>query len=207
MVLVTAACLSACGDWKTDPASLTARTTSAPGMACNACHAYPPLDSNHIYHLYLTVPDKFKNGPITCLDCHRNSLQVQTVAVPDTFFRDVADSISASSLNNPVSSPSDTFAIRLRSLPRDSIVMRIQDHPFLQPGRPVPDSGLAEFMTGLAHLNGTVDVKFDAKHSDPARFGGDSAVFNPKEETCSAVACHPGTIPTGSPRPAKASRA
>lgn len=195
-VFVTAACLSACGDWKTDPASLTARTTTpAKGMACNACHAYPPLDSNHIYHLYLTAPEKTRNGPTTCLDCHRNSLQMQTVAIPDTFFHDVPDSISLSSINYPVLSPTDTADIRMRTWPIDSIIVRIQNHPLLQPGRPVPDSGLAEFMTGLAHMNGTVDVKFDAKYSDPARFGGDSATFDPKQETCSAVSCHPGNDP------------
>jgi hypothetical protein len=62
---------------------------------------------------------------------------------------------------------------------------------------------MTEFMTGLAHLNGTVDVIFDPKHSDPARFGGVSATFNPKEETCSAVACHPGDNPYRFAAPSK----
>jgi hypothetical protein len=72
--------------------------------------------------------------------------------------------------------------------------VRRQNRPLAQAGRPIPDSGLADFMTSLAHLNGTVDVRFDPKLSDSARFN-ESAAFHPKEETCSAVACHPGDGP------------
>jgi hypothetical protein len=50
-------------------------------------------------------------------------------------------------------------------------------------------------MTALAHMNRKVDVLFDARNSDSARFNGERASFNPKQETCSAVACHPGDKP------------
>lgn len=197
IALVIALLLAACGNWKTDPATLTARTASVAGMACNSCHAYPPQDSNHLYHLYQTVPDKFANGAVTCLACHRNSLQARDVALPDTFFRNPdpdGDIPYVSSLNAPITSPADTFNASVRKWPIDSIVIRRQTHPIPRTGPP-PSGDIAEFMTGLAHLNGTVDVAFDPKHSDPARFGGMAATFNPKEETCSAVACHPGNDP------------
>ncbi len=196
--LILAGLLLACGNWKTDPAALTARSAPAAGMGCANCHAYPPQDSNHLYHLYQTVPDKFKDGAITCLACHRNSLLATEVALADTFFRNpdpLGDIPYVSSMNAPVSSPADTFETRVRGWPIDSIVLRHQTHPRLQTGRPVPDSGLAEYMTGLAHLNGTVDVIFDGKYSDPTRFSGTSASYNAKEETCSAVNCHPGDGP------------
>ena len=61
----------------------------------------------------------------------------------------------------------------------------------LQSGKTDLAGGIQEYMTGLAHLNGTVDVEFDPKYSDPDRFGGASAAFHPAEETCSAVSCHP----------------
>ena len=190
--------LCACGNWKTDPATLTARTAPASGMSCVACHAYPPADSNHSYHLYQTVPDKFANGAVTCLACHNNSLASRVVAMQDTFFRNpdpLGELPYVSSMNYPVTSPADTFSIRVRGWPIDSIVARPQTQPIPQSGRPSLNGEITEFMTGLSHLNGTVDVAFDPKHSDPARFGGASATFNPKEETCSAVACHPGDNP------------
>jgi hypothetical protein len=191
--------LGACGNWKTDPATLTARSEiAAAGMSCVACHAYPPQDSNHLYHLYQTVPDKFANGAVTCLACHSHSLQGRKVAVMDTFFRNpdpLGDLEQVSSINYPVTSPSDTFSIRVRGWPIDSVVARPQNHPVAQTGRPPPNGEITEYMTGLAHLNGMIDVLFDPKHSDPARFEGISATYNPKQETCSAVACHPGNGP------------
>jgi hypothetical protein len=158
--------------------------------------------------LYRVLPDKFVNGEVTCLACHSKSLASRVVAVQDTFFRNPDPSEDppwASSLNAPVNLPTDTFEIRVRSWPIDSIVARPQTHPMPQSGRPSPvsDSGIVEFMTGLAHLNGSIDVVFDPKHSDPARFGGMPASFNPKQETCSAVACHPGDNPYRFAAPSK----
>lgn len=62
----------------------------------------------------------------------------------------------------------------------------------LHPDRPGALPRFREYVTALAHLNGTMDVAFDPRNSDPAEYGGDSAAFNPESETCSAVACHPG---------------
>lgn len=198
MVLAGLACClwAACGQ---DRAALTSKApTAARGMDCAACHAYPPQDSNHIYHLYRDVADKRFNGVITCLDCHIASLRYETVVLPDTFFSDSDPDTDRpgrySSLDFPVGSPPDSFALRIRTWPVDTLIVRRQNRPFPQSGRTIPDSGLADFMTSLAHLNGTVDVRFDPKLSDPVRFG-DSAAFHPKEETCSAVACHPGDGP------------
>lgn len=198
--------LVACGNWKTDPATLTARSGPAPGMSCIACHAYPPQDSNHLYHLYQTVPDKFVNGAVTCLACHRNSLASRVVVMKDTIFRNpdpLGDLSSVSSMNYPITSPADTFSIRVRSWPVDSVIPRPQTQPIPQANLVFSESGILEYMTGISHLNGTLDVVFDPKHSDPARFGGTQATYNPKEETCSAVACHPGDNPYRFAAPSK----
>jgi hypothetical protein len=203
---VLACLLMACGNWKTDPATLTARTGPATGMGCMNCHAYPPQDSNHLYHLYQASADKFVNGAITCLACHRNSLIATEVALADTFFRNpdpLGDIPYVSSMNAPVSTPADTFEIRVRTWPIDSVVVRHQTHPVPQPGGPASAGDIAYFMTGLAHMNGTMDVVFDPKHSNPARFGGASASYNAKEETCSAVDCHPGDDPYRFAAPSK----
>lgn len=188
-----------CSGSEREGGSLTARDPAAArGMDCAACHAYPPRDTNHLYHLYREVADKRFNGVITCLDCHRGSLQAREIVLIDTFFRDSDPDTDRpgrySSLDFPVGDPPDPFALRIRSWPVDTLIVRNQNRPVAQPGRAIPDSGVADFITALAHLNGTVDVRFDAKLSDPARFG-DSASFNPKQETCSAVACHPGDGP------------
>jgi hypothetical protein len=189
--------LAACGDWKQDPAALTARSGPAPGLECAACHNYPPQDSNHLYHLNVAGGNKYANGPITCLDCHRASLQWRVETLLDTFFidPDPTNLNRQSSVDWPVRSPADSFALAIRTWKIDSVHVLHQNRPIVQASRPVRTGGLAEYMTGLAHLNGTVDVIFDPKNSDPDRFGGDSAAFHPKEETCSAVACHPTDNP------------
>jgi len=204
---VLACLLMACGNWKTDPATLTARSAPATGMGCMNCHAYPPQDSNHLYHLYQASGNKAVNGEITCLACHRNSLIATEVVLADTFFRNpdpLGDIPYVSSMDAPLTIPPDTFNLRVRTWPIDSIILRHQTRPVPQHGRPAPaDTGLVEFMTGLAHMNGTVDVIFDPKHSNPARFGGASASYNAKEETCSAVDCHPGDDPYRFAAPSK----
>jgi hypothetical protein len=60
------------------------------------------------------------------------------------------------------------------------------------PDRPGAFPDFQEYVTSLAHMNGKVDVAFDPRNSDTAKFNGNSASWNPKQETCSAVACHPG---------------
>jgi hypothetical protein len=199
--------LAACGDWKQDPAALTARGAPAAGLSCAACHNYPPQDSNHLYHLYEVGPNKYANGPVTCLDCHYASLQHREVAVADTLFLDPSTNpafhIVQSSVDWPVGSPPDSFALVIRSWKIDSIQMLTQTHPIPRDGTPLAGTGLADFMTGLAHLNDSVDVVFNPDYDDTARFGGERAAFHPKEETCSAVSCHPTDGPYRFAAPSK----
>lgn len=185
--------LMACGDWKQDPAALTARGAPAAGIGCAACHNYPPQDSNHLYHLNVAGGNKYANGPITCMDCHRASLRWREVAVLDTLFisPDTNDPNPYSSVDWPVRSAADSFAIAMRQWKINTVNTLHWNRPIPQVGRPARADGLVEYMTGLAHLNGDVDIVFDPKYSDPDRFAGQSAAYNPTQETCSAVACHP----------------
>lgn len=205
--LTLALALCACGDWKQDPAELTARGQRAEGFGCAACHSYPPQDSNHLYHLYVAVGNKYANGPVTCVDCHRASLQFREVVLLDTLFLDPdADPsfhITQSGVDWPVRTAEDTFAIRIRTWKVDTIRELRQNRPLDQAGNPALADTLVGFMTSLAHLNGSVDVLFDPKYSEPDRFGGDSAAFHPREETCSAVSCHPTDGPYRFAAPAK----
>jgi hypothetical protein len=186
------ALLTACGDLQSAPGALTARTTAAPqGMACDACHAYPLADRNHDYHLLIVSPIRELNGRITCLDCHAHSIRGEAVIIIDTLFQDTDGSKYYTSQHpRPGDTTSQGMAIRSLSLTRVDTLR--QDHPIAQPDRPGAVPRLQEYVTSLAHLNGTVDVAFDPKNSDPAKYDGDSASFNPESETCSAVACHPG---------------
>jgi hypothetical protein len=189
-----AACLAlaACGEWKNDAGELTARSASpAPGMACDACHAYPLLDKNHDYHLNTAPSNRDLNGRITCLDCHGRSIRGVPVVVIDTLFRDTVTSEGSFTSANPdpLARNSEGHIIRTQELARVDTLH--QNHPVAQPGRPAAASGFQEYVTTLAHLNGTVDVAFDPRNSNPANWGGDTAFFNPKLETCSAVECHP----------------
>ncbi len=184
--------LIACGDWKAPSDTLTARTAStSSGMACDACHAYPLTDRNHDYHLTIASSNRLLNGPITCLDCHSRSIGGEAVIVIDTVFQDTDGSRYFTSLHpDPEAATSGGKAIRSLSLLQVDTLH--QNHPVPRPGRPGSHPQFQEYVTALAHLNGTVDVAFDPRNSDPAQYGGDSAVFNPESETCSAVACHPG---------------
>ncbi|MDB5104035.1 MAG: hypothetical protein JWP91_1724 [Fibrobacteres bacterium] len=190
--------LSACGDWKPDTAELTARTAEpAQGANCSSCHGYPLQDTNHVFHLYHTTPNKRFNGPITCLDCHFQALQHASVVLRDSVYVDPTDSMPGhwSSLDFPIPGTDDSLARLIRTFDLDTVVLRPQNRPIPLPKRPGAFPNFTEYMTGLAHMNRKVDVEFDPKVTDVVRFGGEKAAFNPREETCSAVACHPGDTP------------
>ncbi|MBW8888967.1 MAG: hypothetical protein JF616_14530 [Fibrobacteres bacterium] len=184
--------ITACGDWNAAPAALTARTGPSPqGMACDACHAYPLTDRNHDYHLTTASANRLLNGRITCLDCHTRSIRSEMVIVIDTVFQDTDGSKYFSS-QHPHSGDITPAGTPIRSLSLLRVDSLHQNHPIAQTERPGAHPLFEEYVTTLAHLNGTVDVAFDPRNSDPAQYGGDSASFNPESETCSAVACHPG---------------
>jgi predicted CxxxxCH...CXXCH cytochrome family protein len=131
-------------------------------------------DGVHRYHLETAEGNKHLNGPITCLDCHAAAMRGREQVFLDTIFINAFD-LEKSSYDLPTSAS-------IRQLP----ILRIDT---LRQNRPLPlphaDSSLAlaEWMTGLAHLNGRVDVAMDARNGAAAR-------FDIKAQTCSAVACH-----------------
>lgn len=198
--LLLGACLSwlaACGELKGDAAALTARS-AAPmeGLDCAACHGYPLKDLNHDYHLFEAVGDRDLNGAITCLDCHSQSLRSAAVVLFDSLY-ETPEGEKYGTVDNP--NPGDTTkgkpSFVIRSLPLFRVDTLRQNHPVPAPKRPGAKPAFQEYLTSLAHMNQKVDVVFDPRMSDTARFQGLSASYNPKQETCSAVACHPGDKP------------
>jgi hypothetical protein len=169
-------------------------------MDCAACHGYPLKDLNHDYHLFEAVGSKYLNGKITCLDCHAQSIRSVSLVLLDSLF-EKPDGEMHRTLENPdpaartPASAGDTVTYRIRSLPLFQIDTLRQNHPVAAPARNGAKPAFQEYLTGLAHMNQKVDVVFDPRMSDTARFLGQPASYNPKQESCSAIACHPGNKP------------
>lgn len=184
---------SACREPGAAPESLTGRTASpAQGFACDACHAYPLADRNHDYHLTTASGNRLLNGPITCLDCHSRSIRGQAAVSFDSVYQDTATGEKSFTSLHPDATDRNSEGRIIRGLTLIQVDTLRQNHPIAQPDRPGARPLFREYVTAMAHLNGTVDVAFDPRNSDPARFLGDTARFDPRQETCSAVACHPG---------------
>lgn len=168
-----------------DSASLQAVSPTRPaGMGCSECHQYALQDKNHFTHLIYNagVYVKQANEFVTCLDCHRTSLQLTTEVLFDSIYLDSVGALwSSVDWKGSGQQPPGTL-VRVDTLR--------QHHPVPQNDKPLPEGELREWVTGLAHLNGKVDVDFDSSASDPVRYHGARAEFNPKLETCSAVSCH-----------------
>ena len=81
-----------------DMASLQAVSPDRPvGMGCSECHPYSLQDKNHFTHLIYNhgVYVKQANGFVTCLDCHRTSLQFTTEILFDSVYRDSNGTLSS----------------------------------------------------------------------------------------------------------------
>ena len=178
--------LAACDDL--DRGELTARTTAPQaGPACASCHAYPLQDLHHAYHLLnadtLRIT-KNVNGRITCLDCHNSSMASQVHVLLDSICADDLLPSGWSSIDYPAD---------FRTCMQDHPLFRVdsirQNRPVPLPARPGGEPLLQEWMTGLAHMNGKVDVVFDHRVIDHANHPGEGA-WNPELQTCSAIACH-----------------
>lgn len=175
---------------------LTARSaavTASPGPDCASCHGYPLRDTNHLFHLFAAGPMKTVNGSITCLDCHATSLASRPFSVIDSIFVD--------SLGNEMSTYDSPRLARdsLRFVRVDTVH---HDRPVRASDRPGRVNELVEYVTSLAHMNGKVDVVFHPRVSDTVgKWPGRKAEFNPVRETCSAVACHPGSANDASSSP------
>lgn len=178
--------LAACD--RLDRQTLTARTiAAAEGPDCASCHRYPLLDSNHIFHLLdadtLRITKNI-NGRITCLDCHAGAMASRNHLLLDSICVDSLKPSGWSSLDEA----SDFRKCMGKHAPVrvDSI---IQHRPVPLPERPGAAPLLTEWMTSLAHMNGTVDVEFDSRVDDTLE-DRNGAAWEPEALTCSAVACH-----------------
>lgn len=160
-------------------------TTSAPqvGPNCASCHAYPPRDTNHIYHLFHVEGTITNNRPITCLHCHNKSM----VGRPKQFL----DSIFLDPNGNEFHAIDFPDIPEIRDYPLVRLDTLVKIRPVDLTSGPGSVNDLQEWMTGAAHMNGKVDVDFDSTSIDTARFHGQAANFHPEKLTCSAMACHP----------------
>jgi hypothetical protein len=183
---------AACDYWNTDSSALTARSVApAPSPGCASCHGYPLKDKNHDYHLFKTSGSFDLNGEITCVDCHSTAIRFKAVVLFDTVYEDSTGE-KWRTLDNPQPDARTSGGTLIRSLPLselDTLHRHVGDKA---PSRPGDKPLFQEFITAAAHMNGEVDVSFDSKNSRPDKFNGDSASWNPRQESCSAVACHPG---------------
>jgi hypothetical protein len=182
--LCASALLAAVSGCRNETPGLTSvAKTAQSGPDCASCHAYPLRDTNHVFHLLKTGSSITNNQPITCLHCHSTSIKGRDTAFHDSIFMD-PDGNERHSLDYP-----DIPEIRVLPLARVDTLVRYR--PIAMPARPGPEPEIREWMTDLAHMNGVVDVVFDPSSIDTSKFRGASASFNPKEATCSAMACHP----------------
>ncbi len=186
--LAAIAILAAVFGCRNETPGLTSVSKSAPsGPDCASCHAYPLRDTNHVFHLFKTDSSITNNRPITCLHCHNTSIKGRDTAFQDSVFLD-PNGNEFHALDFP-----DIPEIRAYPLARVETLVR--NRPIAMPARPGPEPEMREWMTDLAHMNGVVDVVFDPSSIDTSRFRGAAASFNPKEATCSAMACHPNQGP------------
>jgi hypothetical protein len=192
-------------DLKMDSAALAARSSEPQsGPDCASCHRYVLQDSNHLFHLFQVSPSVKINGRMTCLECHATSMLSMHVA--DSIFLDSAGN-EWHGREYPVYldsvSMGDTIRRDFRFDHTDSVPRNVPVPAAPRAGSP-PERRLTEWMTGAAHMNGRVDVVFDPRVSNLAKFrdtiinGSDTtfvgrpARYNPEQEGCSAIACHPG---------------
>jgi hypothetical protein len=167
---------------------LTARA-SAPhaGPSCASCHSYPLRDVHHNYHLLnadtLRIT-KNVNGRITCLDCHNNAMVSRVHVILDSICVDFLKPTGWSSVDEQVDFQ---FCITFNPLTRVDTIR--QNRPAPAPARPGDVPLLEEWMTGYAHMNGVVDVKFDPRvnHNE---VGVAPAKWDPELLTCTTIACH-----------------
>lgn len=183
-----------------DPVLLASSGSGAPpaGPECSSCHSYPLHDGNHNYHLISANVNRNNlgqpglNNVTTCLDCHFNSIKHFSYVHSDTFWTNAAG-----------------VDIMQHTEPTDKI-KEIQDWPGFRPlGYAGADTTRGRFLaaeidsmifqyarvgkmvqwrTARAHDNGIVDVSFPPNDvTSPAVL---ASAYNPKDLSCSAIACH-----------------
>jgi hypothetical protein len=182
--------------------ALTARSSadtvqSAPH--CAECHDYPLHDILHQFHLTTYVVNRdglanpALNGAVTCMDCHFKSIRHVAFNLPESTWVDT----NGNELSGHFS-PSDQLHITLyrkyHPVPyvsgyeggsRPDSVARALDTLILTEAR---FGRVVRWMTDMAHYDGIRQVAFAPNNvTDSAHL---STAYNPKEISCSAVACH-----------------
>lgn len=182
-------------------ADAAALGATAPSMAtaapdCASCHAYPLHDVMHQYHLNadnvrIHTQDSSLNNMVTCMDCHFRSIQSFSFAHPDTVWGDAqGNPVMQRSPGDKVLEihayrgwrplphlPADTAQGRFLAAKIDSLISqyaRIGKH--------------AQWRTGWAHENGSVEVAFAPNDVNPA--DSLAAAYRPRDLSCSSIACH-----------------
>lgn len=165
---------------------------------CASCHAYPPPDVHHMFHLFgpnanfhvLDVSNL--NGVVTCMDCHFNSVLHFSYIRLDSVWVDVNGNESLVRKNStdrlariqtykrfkPMHSPADdsTLGVALANS-LDSLI-----HKSAETG------ALLQWMTSRAHNNGKVEVAFPPNAvTDEAAL---TTAYHPQDFSCSSIACH-----------------
>ena len=185
-----------CVDFKLESENLTATTQNLQSSPnCASCHPYLLQDQDHLFHVEVAGQGRTLVGPVTCLDCHASSMSSIQSTVIDSVFLDTSGQ-RLSALDFP-------GIDSIRQLPLIEIDTIIQAHPIPIFPRPGLKPELKEWMTGLAHMNGKVDINFPQRISDTGRYHGQLANFSPTMETCSAIACHQNDKPYRFLNPAK----
>ncbi len=179
----------------TEPELTSANSIDQAGPNCASCHAYPLLDTNHVFHLFELDSSLTNDRPITCLHCHVNSIAGHDTAFADSIFQDVN--------GNRFHALDFPDIQMIRDWPLVSIDTLYAYKPLFQPPRPGPPPEMLELQTSFAHLNGKVDVDFNETSNNPMAFEGREASYDPVEMTCSAVYCHPNDVAYRWARPSK----
>lgn len=176
VLAVLAACLpGACLGPPVDESVLLQRSGSGTLGSCARCHAYPPPDRNHEFHLVQVPNTSAYPHPVTCFDCHATALRADTAAILDTVFQGFfGEELRGSDF------PAEA---RLRSQPILRVESTVRIAPVAYPGQDTLAAARRMLRTAAAHMDGKVDV---AMHPGPGRVPR----WDPARLTCSAVACH-----------------
>ena len=185
--------LCGCNTWVSEEPSLTSKNLETKLTSdCASCHTYPVGGKNHDFHLFNEDANNTSAGAITCMDCHSSAIQHYNEIVFDSLYADtLGNQYNTYQLgkNSPVREWIKSGQVKLTKV--DTITFH---RPIKAPIVPGHQTIVQEWLTGIDHLNGKVDVKFDSRVTDTTMFKGKfsiyKATYNPEEETCSAIACH-----------------
>lgn len=136
---------------------------------CASCHAYPPDEGSHRHHLFSKdLMEKMSqkpglNGLMTCMDCHQSA--IAHFSVDGKSFRPLPYS-------NVDTARGAALAAEIDVLIRS----------YLKKNEMVP------WRTSRKHFDRHLDIEF--AENDVVAGHSTTASFNPKNLTCSAIACH-----------------